>query len=215
MVPERKGVAIAVYDCEHCNAEPGVSYHNGASCGGPILAIDGEWCCGNCGARVAPTSRCPGCGEDINPYQYRVPLDCGPPDDCSIIEQAIHEATNRRRTNHDLAPLSYSDHLAAIALQHSRDMAERDLFDHISPDDVDASGRYRRFGHDDRSVGENIACRYPIPTASATDIAAAVVDGWMDSTGHRENLLRGHFEAEGLGVFVDTDGAVYVTQNFR
>lgn len=215
MVPEREGVTVAVYECGQCGAAPGVSYHDGASCGVPVLSIDGEWRCGGCGVRVAPTSRCPECGDEITPYQYRLPLDRRPPDDASMIEQAIHEATNRRREQHDLAPLSYSDHLAAIALQHSRDMAERDFFAHTSPDDEDAAGRYRRFGHDDRSVGENIARRHPLPTASATDIAAAVVDGWMDSPGHRENLLRARFEAEGLGVFVDTDGAVYATQNFR
>ncbi|WP_254824596.1 CAP domain-containing protein [Haloglomus halophilum] len=215
MVRERKGVAAAIYECEHCGATPGVSYHEDGACSGAILSIGGEWRCGGCGARIAPTSRCPDCGHDIRPRKYQLPLDRHPADTTANMERAIHEATNRRREQHDLAPLSYSDHLAAVALQHSRDMAERDYFDHTSPDDEDAAGRYRRFGHDDRSVGENIARRHPLPTASATDIAAAVVDGWMNSPGHRENLLRERFEAEGLGVFVDTDGAVYATQNFR
>lgn len=215
MVRERKGVAAAIYECDHCGAAPGVSYHDNGTCSGPVLSIDGEWRCGGCGVRIPPTIRCPDCGHEITPRKYQLPLDRHPADTASNMEQAIHQATNRRRKQHDLPLLSYSDHLAAVARQHSRDMAERDFFNHTSPDDEDAAGRYRRFGHDDRSVGENIARRHPLPTASATDIAATVVDGWMDSPGHRENLLQERFEAEGIGVFVDTDGAIYATQNFR
>jgi len=215
MVRERRGVAAAVYECEHCGATPGVSYHDDDSCSGAILSIDGEWRCGGCGVRVPLTGRCHDCGRELTPRKYQLPLDRHPADTASNMERAIHGATNRRRQRHDLEPLSYSDHLAAIALRHSRDMAERDFFAHTSPDGEDTAARYRRFGHDDRSVGENIARRHPLPTASTTDIAAAVVDGWMDSPGHRENLLRERFGAEGIGVFVDTDGAVYATQNFR
>ena len=215
MVHERQGVAAAVYECNHCGAAPGISYHNDGSCSGAILFIDSEWRCGGCGVRISAISSCPECGSELTPRKYQLPVNHRPADTDSNIERAIHEATNRRREQHELVPLSYSDHLSAIALQHSRDMAERDYFDHTSPDDEDAAGRYRRFGHDDRSAGENIARRYPLPTTSATDIAADLVDGWMDSPGHRENILRECFDAEGLGVFIDSEGAVYATQNFR
>jgi len=143
------------------------------------------------------------------------PSDLRPATTPRAIEQAVHKRVNRLRRDNSVGTISYSDHLSAIALQHSRDMASQDYFDHTSPDGESAADRYHRFGHDDRSVGENIALRQPGPTAGADDIADRVVEGWMDSSGHRENLLRDRFEAEGIGVFCDPDRTVYVTQNFR
>jgi len=52
---------------------------------------------------------------------------------------------------------------------------------------------------------------------SQDKIAETTVQGWMKSPGHRENILTPYFKSEGIGVFIntsDTDGRVYITQNF-
>jgi len=208
-------VEITLYDCSNCGATNGPTYHDGGSCEGPVLHIGGEWRCGNCGAQITPSESCFECGARVVPSRLQTPLDLRPAASPRAIEQAIHKRVNRLRGDHSVGTISYSDHLSAIALQHSRDMASRDYFNHDSPDGESAADRYDRFGHTNRSVGENIAFRQPGPTAGADEIAEDVVEGWMDSPGHRENLLRDRFEAEGIGVFCDPDRTVYVTQNFR
>nr|WP_246391966.1 CAP domain-containing protein [Halosimplex pelagicum] len=130
------------------------------------------------------------------------------------IEHAIHDETNRRRVDHGLDRLTYSDHLSIIAARHSRDMAQRDFFAHANPDGDEPSDRYKTFGHDTRSSGENIALEHYDVLATPEKVAQSVVDAWMNSQGHRENILRDHFTEEGIGVYLNHDGGVYATQNF-
>ena len=49
---------------------------------------------------------------------------------------------------------------------------------------------------------------------SLEELANLVVDGWMDSPGHRENILNSTYDVEGIGVAINDDEEVYVTQNF-
>lgn len=210
---EEVTVEISIYDCDNCGSTNGPSLHG--DCAAPVLYTGGTWQCGSCGVRIRPKGSCAECGHETTPERLATPLDMRPAAIPRTIEQSVHKATNRCRRDHGIDILSYSDHLSAIALRHSRDMAARDYFDHDSPEGASAADRYRRFGHDDRSVGENIAFREVVPTAGAMSVAEGVVEGWMDSPGHRENILRERFEAEGIGAFCDPDGTVFVTQNFR
>jgi uncharacterized protein YkwD len=130
------------------------------------------------------------------------------------LERAIHEVTNDRRIDEGLGRLEYSNPISAIALQHSRDMAQRGYFSHNSPEGADVSDRYRTYGHQARQCGENLAKVFPAQNASLAEAARDVVDAWMSSPGHRENLLRERFEREGIGVYFTQTGAVYATQNF-
>lgn len=148
----------------------------------------------------------------------------------------IHRRINDIRARHGLDPLSWDEELAAIALGHSRDMAERDYFDHVSPEGKDFTDRYREQGYTrttrvgdvvyqggenlfmgnvvdsytyDRDTGEILSYSY----FTLEGLADTAVNGWMESPGHRENILT-PFSREGIGVWVDDDGEVYVTQNF-
>jgi uncharacterized protein YkwD len=206
-------VTVALYECHECDATIAPSYHVD-SCGAPVVYVSGNWQCSACGVSVSSSNTCFECGGDSHQRKLSVGLDLGPSVRPEAVEQAVHRETNRERRNHGIGTLDYSDHLSAIALQHSRDMATRDYFSHESPDGDSAQERYRDHDHDDRSVGENIAYRQPGPTAVADEIATSVISGWMDSSGHRENLLRERFEKEGIGVYIDPDGTVYTTQNF-
>ncbi len=66
--------------------------------------------------------------------------------------------------------------------------------------------RARRAGYGGNFVGENIACGYPD--------AAAVVDGWMTSPGHRANILRPEFREIGVAAALDDEGTPYWVQVF-
>ncbi|MGQ9704926.1 MAG: CAP domain-containing protein [Actinomycetota bacterium] len=148
----------------------------------------------------------------------------------------IHRRINDIRARNGLSPLSWDEELATIALGHSRDMAKRDYFDHVSPEGKDFSDRYREHGYSrttrvgdvvyqggenlflghvvssytyDRDTGEILFFSY----FTLEGLADTAVNGWMESAGHRENILT-PFSREGIGVWVDDDGEVYITQNF-
>jgi uncharacterized protein YkwD len=198
--------------CRQC--ETGTVRRQHAGCTAPIIRVGDRWRCADCGTSMSPPFRCQDCGDDLERRGVVVPVDLRPQADTDRIERVIHSETNDRRAAHSLVSLSYSDHLSAIALQHSRDMAVRDFFDHTCPDDMEPVDRYRKFGHSVRNYGENIAKIYPGPTTSAEDAASEVVDEWMESPGHRENILQDQFKREGIGVYFGRDGAMYATQNF-
>ncbi|WP_436930229.1 CAP domain-containing protein [Halosimplex halobium] len=132
----------------------------------------------------------------------------------SRLEREIHTATNNRRREHGCSRLSYDTHLASIAANHSRAMASEHFFAHEAPDGTTTANRYQEVDYSGNRAGENIAKQYATTTGDAESVAADVVDGWMDSRGHRENILEGGFTNEGIGVFQASDGALLVTQNF-
>jgi uncharacterized protein YkwD/RNA polymerase subunit RPABC4/transcription elongation factor Spt4 len=139
-----------------------------------------------------------------------VPGDIKP----SNLEKAIHSATNEQRAAHGYSRLAYETHLAGIARTHSRTMATQGFFAHESPDGSTTMDRYRRANYHGQQAGENISKQYSASTTDAEAIATDVVDGWMDSPGHRENILTSSFDVEGIGLYQGDDGALFVTQNF-
>ena len=143
------------------------------------------------------------------------------------LERLVHQEVNERRDAHGLNELAFDDDLREVARYHSRDMAEADYFAHTAPDGETLGDRYQRFEYECRvpmgdgryaTGGENIfMTAYSGYTYSEAAIANRIVEGWMESPGHRENLLRDYWRAEGIGVSVtERDGrtVVYVTQNF-
>lgn len=132
----------------------------------------------------------------------------------AILEQAIHDKTNEHRTSHGYSSLKYDTHLSSIARSHSREMAIQGFFSHESPDGITTMDRYQQANFDSRWSGENIAKQSFASTTEVEMAAADVVEGWMNSPGHRENILTDGFEVEGIGLYQASDGAVFVTQNF-
>jgi uncharacterized protein YkwD len=148
----------------------------------------------------------------------------------------IHRMINEERKKNRLGNLEWDRQLAEIALSHSEDMAERGYFDHLSPEGEDFSDRYREYGYTEETrignqvyVGGENLFQYNV-VASTTygsesnevydyvfndleDLARAAVEGWMESPGHRENILA-PFSREGIGVAVTDEGEVYITENF-
>lgn len=154
------------------------------------------------------------------------------------IESAIHQAINTRRQKNSLSPLTYDERLETIAQFHSDNMVSEGFFAHDSPSGMSMSDRYDRFNYNCRvetgantyaAGAENIAYTYAgqdVRTDSGsiinhnfneTSIGRGLVNQWMNSTGHRKNILRRYWQNEGIGVTIKrtSEGVrVYATQNF-
>ncbi len=205
-------ITVSGNQCPHCGAVVPSRYHEG--CDASIIRVGGDWKCGSCGIKMRPNTTCVECDRSLQITTAEVGVDRRTSTAPEEIEKAIHQETNRKRRDHGLSEVSYTHHLSAIALRHSRDMAQREYFSHESPEGNGPNDRYRKFGHDTRRSGENLAKEYAHVTQSADEVARDVVDGWMNSPPHRKNILRGAFQTEGIGVYLETNGAVYATQNF-
>ena len=101
-------------------------------------------------------------------------------DEPGLAGQCVAES-NRRRAEHGLAPLAVDARLTAAAVAHGDDMARRGFFAHDSPDGRSVADRVQAAGYAYAVVAENLA--------AAQRTAAEVVQGWLDSPGHRRNLL--------------------------
>jgi CBS domain-containing protein/uncharacterized protein YkwD len=156
--------------------------------------------------------------------------------DIATLELKIHSLINAQRLNNGLIGLSFDDSLASIARQHSYDMSFHNYFSHISLGGRDPSARataagyscYKNYGsYYTNGIAENIFQTYVygaiwytngIETSrewySSDEIASQVVDGWMNSPGHRQNILTSAYDKEGIGIAISNQGAVYITEDF-
>jgi uncharacterized protein YkwD len=145
------------------------------------------------------------------------------------LEQRIHELINADRKANDRGPLAWDDELAKIARAHSEDMATRGYFKHVNPEGLTPMKRAEAAGYKVcQLMGENIyqnnlysrviteKKRTTYDWNSMEKIAATTVKGWMDSEGHRQQVLDRNYVKEGIGVAIaeNEDGKVYVTQVF-
>jgi len=147
--------------------------------------------------------------------------------DRSEIESLVHKKVNEQRQLEGLNELSYDTELEEIARYHSKDMDQNDYFAHTSPDGEEMEDRYDMFGYDCQADmggnqyatgGENLFKQsFTGYKFTNEELAAETVEGWMNSQGHRENMLEEYWDKEGIGVYIEENGSettVYVTQNF-
>lgn len=114
--------------------------------------------------------------------------------------------TNAERTAQRLAPLAVDALLTTAAQAHSDDMVARAFYSHTSPDGSQPWDRAAAAGSERRTIGENIACGQRSP--------AEVVRGWMNSPGHRANILKPDFTHIGIGLVGGGMAGTYWTQLF-
>lgn len=128
----------------------------------------------------------------------------------SATEREIFDLTNAFRVKKGLKPLTWNDKAATAARLHSQDMAKRNYFEHETPDGLSAGDRMAAQGLKEyRTWGENIAAGY--------DDALEAYNGWINSAGHRANILKSSFTTLGIGVALGSDKSEYqsyFTQNF-
>lgn len=128
-------------------------------------------------------------------------------------ERAIHTEVNDVRARNGLNALEYSAGLGGVARDHSRDMDARDYFDHDSPEGWTPQDRVDASDDVQCRVGENIYTESGFSHSDAERVAERVVDSWMDSPGHRANILFEEWSTEGIGVHIDGRD-LWVTQKF-
>lgn len=128
----------------------------------------------------------------------------------SGLEREIFDQVNRVRAEYGRRPLMANPRLDEAARRHSARMAALDFFSHTDPDGRDVVDRLRAAGIDRfSSVGENIFYGQNLP-----DIVRAVVQGWLLSPPHRENLLSSSYGQAGVGVATGSGGRIYVTEDY-
>ncbi len=131
----------------------------------------------------------------------------------------IHQKINAERTSHGLQALSWDPALAKIAAGHSTDMAVRNYFSHNDLEGHRFTFRYAAAGYVCQgSSGENIYWQGSSRPVSEEALASKAVDAWMNSPGHRQNILNTQFHLEGIGVAFDSSSdfknSFYITQDF-
>ncbi len=129
----------------------------------------------------------------------------GPGESLLALEQEVVTLTNAERTAAGCAPLEWDDRLHQAAREHSTDMATHNYFSHTGRDGRSPFDRMRDAGYPNPAA-ENIAMGYQTP--------AQVVEGWMNSDGHRRNILNCQYRTIGVGLAYDERGRPYWTQVF-
>ena len=124
----------------------------------------------------------------------------------SSIEMEVVRLVNIERQKEGLAPLVASSALSNVARKKSEDMAVNNYFSHTSPTYGSSSNMMRTFGINSSYSGENIA--------KGQLSAASVVSGWMNSSGHRANIMNPSFKTIGVGHFKSSNGTNLWTQMF-
>lgn len=106
-------------------------------------------------------------------------------------EKKVVELVNEIRTQNGLSKLAHDWELSRVARFKSQDMKDNRYFSHTSPVYGSPFDMIKNFGISYRSAGENIAMGYRTPEA--------VVNGWMNSSGHRANILSSSYTKIGVG----------------
>jgi len=109
--------------------------------------------------------------------------------------QQIHTLVNQQREAENLPPLEWNQQLSDSAQDKAIDMVEKSYFAHVSPVDGKKWSTFiLESEYDYNEAGENLAVGFTDPHD--------IVQAWMDSPSHRENILADGFEESGLGLYI-------------
>lgn len=128
------------------------------------------------------------------------------PTPSSNYEERVAQLVNIEREKNGLKPLTFDPSISNVARVKSKDMADNNYFAHQSPTYGSAGDMLRNFGINWSAWGENIA--------SGQDTPEEVVNAWMNSEGHRANILSPNFNKIGVGYVTNANGTPYWTQMF-
>ncbi|MCB2293129.1 CAP domain-containing protein [Clostridium algoriphilum] len=122
------------------------------------------------------------------------------------LEKEVVTLVNKERAKQGLASLKDNSQLASVARTKSQDMVDKNYFDHTSPTYGSPFDMMKHFGITYTAAGENIAM--------GQQTASSVMSSWMNSPGHKANILSKDFTEIGVGIAKDKSGAIYWTQEF-
>jgi uncharacterized protein YkwD len=122
-------------------------------------------------------------------------------------ETKIFEMTNQERKLKNVAPLKLTAALSKIARAHSENMAKHGKTTHTL-DDKDFDDRVREAGYKFTAIAENVG------SGGNGASLEMIMKAWMESEGHRTNLLNSDYTEIGVGLARDQAGRIYLTQIF-
>jgi uncharacterized protein YkwD len=128
-------------------------------------------------------------------YQPPPPNSSAPSERAATLVSLI----NQERQKNGSTTLAFNQTLITAAQSHADDMANRNYFSHISPEGKTPADRAVAAGYPSRNVGENISKGYCCPIAT--------FNGWMGSSGHRDNMLNPAWRSAGTG---EATGGIWV-----
>lgn len=148
--------------------------------------------------------------EEVEPPAEEAPPQEEPdaPEESGGVQEAaeaVASLVNAARQDAGLSELELDADLCAAAQARAQEIAQS--FSHTRPDGSSCFTILEEFGISYRAAGENIAMGQRTPEE--------VMDGWMNSSGHRANILNGTFTSIGVGYYVDGAGAAHWVQIFQ
>ncbi|QOX65875.1 serine protease [Anoxybacterium hadale] len=121
-------------------------------------------------------------------------------------EQQVVDLVNKERAAAGLSALKVNTKLASVAETKAEDLRDKNYFSHTSPTYGSPFDMMKQFGITYTAAGENIAKGQKTPSA--------VMNGWMNSEGHRANILNSSYTEIGVGYVTDSNGNTYWVQMF-
>ncbi len=121
-------------------------------------------------------------------------------------EAQVVELVNKERAAQGLSPLKFNAELSNVARVKAADLRDKNYFAHNSPTYGSPFDMMKSFGIRYTAAGENIAKGYMNPTS--------VMNGWMNSPGHKANIMNGNFTEIGVGYVSGSNGSGYWVQMF-
>jgi uncharacterized YkwD family protein/spore coat assembly protein SafA len=122
------------------------------------------------------------------------------------VEEQVAALVNQERSKHGLQPLKLNWELSRVARYKSQDMIDKNYFSHTSPTYGSPFTMMKNFGISYRAAGENIAGGQKTPQE--------VMNAWMNSEGHRKNILSSQYTEIGVGYAKGGSYGHYWTQMF-
>lgn len=137
--------------------------------------------------------------------------------DVPLMNAALFFLTNEIRVEKGMDALKYSSICEIAAYHHSKSMVELDFFSHTNSKDKkrkSTEDRAKLAGASNPKIAENIAYNFPGGSSTYLQAAEKFIDQWMDSKGHRENILSDQAKEFGCGVY-PSGKYIYATQVFQ
>ncbi|MGD6845505.1 CAP domain-containing protein [Bacillus infantis] len=150
-----------------------------------------------------PKQEAPAPAPAKQPAQAEQPKAAPTASQVSAFEQKVFELTNQERAKNGVPALKLDTELSKVAREKSNDMKTNGYFDHNSPTYGSPFDMMKKFGISYKTAGENIAMGQRSPEE--------VVKAWMNSEGHRKNILNASFTHIGVGHVAEGN---YWTQQF-
>ena len=137
--------------------------------------------------------------------------------DYLLLDAAVFYLTNEERAKLGIPILPYHKLLEVAAYNHSMKMATTGFFSHRNPNDTSRTrtgDRGKLAGVSNPKFAENIAMNYLRDNATYLQVATTLIEQWMNSAGHRSNILSSKAKQMGAGTYYK-NGQIYGTQVFQ